>query len=87
MGVKGIGHVYGIIRAAADADLANYAYFKVYAGDDCTVTINGVSVTMAKGSDIDIAVKSISATAYVYVIGEPMNVITGDVTLSNYPAP
>ena len=87
MGVKGIGSVYGIIHAAADADLTNYAYFKVYAGADSTVTINGVSVTMAKGSDIDIVVKSISATAYVYVIGEPMNVITGDVTLSNYPAP
>ena len=42
---------------------------------------------MAKGSDIDIVVKSISATAYVYVIGEPMNVITGNTTLSNYPEP
>ena len=49
MGVKGIGSVYGIIHAAADADLTNYAYFKVYAGADSTVTINGVSVTMAKG--------------------------------------
>ena len=68
-------------------DLTNYAYFKVYAGDDCTVTINGVAVTMAKGSDIDIVVRSISATAYVYVIGEPLNVINGNTTLSNYPEP
>lgn len=87
MGVKGINSVYGIIHAAADADFVNYAYFKVYAGATGTVTINGVAVTMTAGSDIDIVVRSISATANVYVIGEPLNVITGNTTLSNYPEP
>jgi len=85
MGIKGISSVYGIIHAAADADFVNYAYFKVYAGATGTVTINGVAVTMTAGSDIDIVVRSISGNAFL--IGEPLNVITGNTTLSNYPEP
>ena len=85
MAIKGINSVYGIIHAAADADFDNYAYFKVYAGATGAVTINGVAVTMTAGSDIDIVVRSISGNAFL--IGEPLNVINGNTTLSNYPAP
>ena len=85
MGVKGINSVYGIIHAAADADFVNYAYFKVYAGATGAVTINGVAVTMTAGSDIDIVVRSISGNAFL--IGESMNIINGNTTLSNYPEP
>lgn len=87
MGVKGTNNGYGIIHAAADADLNNYAYYQVYAGANVSVTINGVAVTMIGGSTIDIYIKTISATSNVYVIGEPLNVVNGNTTLSNYPEP
>lgn len=87
MAIKGTDNGYGIIHAAADADLNNYRYFKVYAGADATPTINGTAVTMGAGSDIDIYIRSISATANVYVIGEPKNAVDGPATLSGYPNP
>jgi riboflavin synthase alpha subunit len=79
--------IYTIIHAAADADVVNYKYYQVYAGADAAVTINGVSVTMAASSILNISVSSISNTSDVYVLGEPINVQTGSPTLSNYPAP
>lgn len=78
--------IYSIIHAAGDADFNNYVYTKVYAGAATTATINGVSVTMAAGSDLDIKVRSI-AGANVYVLGEQIDVASGSPTLSNYPAP
>lgn len=87
MAIKGTNNGYSIIHAAADADLNNFAYFQVYAGADATPTVNGTALTMGAGSSIDIAVRSISATANVFVIGEPKNVVDGPVTLSAYPNP
>ena len=59
------------IHAAANANLSAYTYTQVYAGANATVTINGTSVTMAAGSTLNIVVRSISAAANVYVIGNP----------------
>lgn len=64
-----------IIHAAANANFSAFTYTQVYAGANATVTINGTSVTMAAGSTIDIRVKSISAAANVYVIGDPLNTL------------
>lgn len=79
--------IYTIIHAAASADTVNYKYYQVYAGVAAIPTINGVSVTMAAASTLDISVSSISATANVWVLGEPINTRNGSPTLSNYPAP
>lgn len=87
MAIKGTNNGYSIIHAAADADLNNFRYFKVYAGAAASPTINGTAVTMGAGSTIDIVVRSISGTASVFVIGEPINVVDGPATLSNYPEP
>jgi hypothetical protein len=78
--------IYTIIHAAADADTVNYKYYQVYAGADTTAVINGVSVTMAAASTLDISISSISGTN-VWVLGEPINTRNGSPTLSNYPAP
>jgi hypothetical protein len=78
--------VYSTIHAAASADTTNFYYHQVYAGAATTAVINGVTVTMAAGSTIDIGVRSISGTD-VYVIGGPINVVNGPQTLSNYPNP
>jgi hypothetical protein len=59
-----------IIHTAAAANLSGYTYTQVYAGAAASPTINGVAITMAAGSTINIIVKDISATASVYVIGD-----------------
>ena len=87
MAIKGTDNGYGIIHAAADADLANYNYFRVYAGSGATPTINGTAVVMAASSTVDVYIRTISATAGVFVIGEPKNAVDGNTTLSRYPNP
>lgn len=62
--------INSIIHTSANAVLSAYTYTQVYAGAAASPTINGVSVTMAAGSTIDILVKSISSTANVFVIGD-----------------
>lgn len=64
-----------IIHESSNADFSNYVYTQVYAGDDASVDINGTTVTMKGGSIIDIRVKSISSTANIYVIGNPINTL------------
>lgn len=59
-----------IIHPAASADLTAYTYTKVYAQAATTPTINGTAVTMPLGTTLDILVRSISATAGVFVLGD-----------------
>ena len=73
--------VYSIIVAAANANFSAHSYTQVYAGAAATPTINGVVVTMAAGSSIEIKVKSISATANVYLLGENQDVYLGSTSL------
>lgn len=79
--------VYSIIHAAADADFDNYVYLEVYAGANATPTINGTLVTMGGASKLNINVKSISATANIYVLGNKKDVTYGSPTLSLSPNP
>ena len=65
--------ISSIIQAASDADVSAYTYTKVYAQAAATPTINGVAVTMPAGTTIEILVRSISATAGVFVIGDKIN--------------
>lgn len=79
--------VFSIIHAAADADFTNYVYHQVYAGADATPTINGVAVTMAAASILNLNIKSISATNNVFLLGDKRDVTFGTPTLSLYPNP
>jgi hypothetical protein len=72
-----------IIHTATNADFAAFIYTQVYAGANATVTINGTSVVMSAGSTINIRVKTISATANVYVIGNPINTLYQDPNLGS----
>jgi len=65
--------ISSIIHTAAAADLTGYTYSNVYAGTTATPTINGTVVTMAAGSLIPILVRSITATAGVFVIGDKIS--------------
>jgi len=78
--------IYTIIHSSAEADTNNFTYNQVYAGASTTATINGKTVTMAGGSTIDILVSSIAGTD-VYVLGDPINVLSANPSLSNYPNP
>ena len=62
--------IHSIIHTAANADLSAYTYTEVYAGAGASPTINGTAVTMAAGSLLPILVRSISATAGVFVLGD-----------------
>lgn len=70
-----------IIDAAADADFTKNVYTRVYASNAASPIINGTEVGMQPGVSIEILVKSISATAQVFVLGKPRlqspNVING----------
>jgi hypothetical protein len=76
-----INDIHSIIVAAANANFTAHTYTQVFAGADATPTINGVSVTMAGSSIINIKVKSISATANVYLLGEKQDVLQGSTSV------
>jgi len=59
-----------VIHASADADLTEYVYTKVYANAAASPIINGTTVPMIAGGQIDILVKSISGTNNVFVLGK-----------------
>lgn len=76
-----INDIHSIIVSAANANFSAHTYTEVYAGAAATPTINGVAVTMAAGSFIGIWVRSISATANVYLLGENQDVFQGSTLL------
>jgi len=63
------GTLPSIIHSATVATPSAHTYTQVYAGATLSPVINGVTVLMAAGSTINIKVKSISATANVFVLG------------------
>lgn len=64
------------MHEAGSADFANFVYTAVYASADVAgLIINGNTVTLAKGSEIDILVTSAGGTTTgVYLIGYKKNV-------------
>lgn len=72
-----------IIHTAAAADLTAFTYTQVYCGVAGTPTINGTAVPMVAGAVIDVRVKTITATAGIFVIGSPINVLMQDVNLGS----
>ena len=76
-----INDIHSIIVAAANANFSAHTYTQVFAGADATPTINGVSVTMAGSSILNIKVKSISSTANIYLLGEKKDVTQGSTSV------
>jgi hypothetical protein len=76
-----INDIHSIIVSAANANFTAHTYTQVYAGAAATPTINGIVVTMAAGSQLNLKVKSISGTANIYLLGENQNVIQGSTSL------
>tara|TARA_R110000772_G_scaffold186122_1_gene297319 strand:- start:331 stop:564 length:234 start_codon:yes stop_codon:yes gene_type:complete len=61
--------INNVIHAAANIDVTGNTYTQVYSSAALSPVINGVTVSMAAGSTITLQVKTISATAGVFVIG------------------
>jgi len=76
-----INDIHSIIVAASAANFSAHSYTEVYAGVAASPTINGVVVSMGAGSSLGIWVRSISATANVYLLGENQDVIQGSTLL------
>jgi hypothetical protein len=76
-----INDIHSIIVAAANANFSAHTYTQVFAGATASPTINGVAVTMEGSSIISIKVKSISATANVYLLGEKKDVTQGSTSV------
>ena len=76
-----INDIHSIIIPAASANFTAHTYTQVYAGAQATPTINGVAVLMGASTTLNIWVKTISATANVYLLGENQNVTQGSTLL------
>jgi hypothetical protein len=76
-----VNDIHSIIVASANANFSAHTYTQVFAGADATPIINGVSVTMAGSSILNIKVKSISSTAGVYLLGEKKDVTQGSTSV------
>ena len=76
-----INEVHSIIVPAASANFTAHTYTQVYAGAAATPTINGIAVTMAAGSTLNIKVRSITATANIYLLGEKQDVGQGSLII------
>jgi len=67
-----LNDIHSIVVAGGSAVFSAHSYTEVYAGADTTATINGVPVTMGKGSSIKIKVRTFSGSN-CWLLGENIN--------------
>lgn len=72
---------HSIIAPATSPNFSAHSYHHIYAGVDATPVINGVSVTMAAGSSLDIKINTISNGTGCYLLGENTDVLQGSTNL------
>ena len=66
--------IYSVIVPATAPNFTAHTYYQIYAGAGATPVINGVSVTMAAGSILNLNISSISNGTGCYLIGENYSV-------------
>ena len=67
-----------LIHPATSANFSGTVYTALYTTSAITATINNVSVNLPSGIKLDIKITSASATAGLYLVGTPKNVIDLD---------
>ena len=77
-----LNNEYSLIVPSANANFTAHTYTQIFVGATATFVVNGVSVTAAGGSTINLKVRSISATPNVYLLGEPYDVYVFNPDLS-----
>jgi small-conductance mechanosensitive channel len=70
-----LNDIHSIIVSAASANFSAHSYTEVFASVAASPTVNGVVIGLAAGQSIKIKVKSISATANVFLLGENINTL------------
>lgn len=72
-----ISDIHSIIVAAGNASTA-HTYTEIYGGNaGCTITVNGVSVTVGAGSNVKIWVRSVSGGSGCFLLGDKKDVFLG----------
>lgn len=68
-----------VVHRATSANLNNFVYSQIYCGTSAsTATVNGVAMTFAASSNVNLTIQSISnITGDLFLLGVPINVITG----------
>lgn len=67
-----------IIVAAASVNISAHTYTEVYGGSaGCTITINGVAVSVGPSSSLRVVVNSVSGGSGCFLLGENKNVFQG----------
>ncbi len=67
-----------IIVAAGSANLSAHTYTQIYGGSaGCTITVNGVALSVGASSSVNIVVNSVSGGSGCFLLGERVNVFNG----------
>jgi hypothetical protein len=73
--------VPSIIVSAANANFSAHTYTEIYASSAATPVINGVSVSMAAGSSLNIMINSLSNGTNCFLLGDKKDVFLGSTNL------
>lgn len=77
-----ISDIHSIIVPAQNADLTAHTYTEIYGGSaGCTITVNGITMSMGGSSSIAIWVRTVSGGTGCYLMGENKNVTQGSTLL------
>jgi hypothetical protein len=79
-----LNDIHSIVVAATNANFSAHSYTEIYASVAATPTVNGVAIALAAGQSIKIKVRSISATANVFLLGETIDNAVGSQYLGGY---
>ena len=77
-----INDIHSIIVPAENANLTGHTYTEIYGGSaGCTITVNGITMSMGGSSSIGIWVRSVSGGTGCYLMGENKDVTQGSMLL------
>lgn len=72
--------IHSIIVPAQSANTTAHTYTEIYGGTGgCTISVNGVLLSVAESSNIPIWIKTVSGGTGCYLLGENQNVYQGSV--------
>lgn len=68
-----LNDIHSIIVPTTSANFTAHTYTEIYAANNDTVILNGISVQLGGGSSIKIKISSISGGTSSYLLGENIN--------------
>lgn len=73
-----INDIHSIVVAAGSANLTAHTYSEIYGGSaGCTITVNGVSLSVGPSSNVKVWIRSLSGGSGCFLLGEEKNVYSG----------